>query len=174
MEPEMQRASRIHPAATTRGRELIRHIVVHHHAYLRRTLPSLQSDLEGIGSDSQALEARRLFLDLSDELALHMEKEERILFPAVEQMERELENGTAPLPPGCGLEGPIAQMSFEHQNALAALGRLLQIVAGRPAAVGAPLGPRFTELADDLREHIRLEEEELFPLARRLAGIELG
>jgi iron-sulfur cluster repair protein YtfE (RIC family) len=100
-----------------------------------------------------------------------MAKEECILFPAIEQMEREQEGGPAASAAGCGLEGPIAQMRFEHRSAVQLLEQLRPCAAGLEAVAGSSWRRRFAELADDLGEHIRLEEEELFPLAHRLAGI---
>ena len=158
------------PAPSGRGQRLIRHIVSHHHAYLRRTLPSLEGQLERLGNEPAVLEARRLLTELSDELMLHMEKEERILFPVVGELEQALETGGPGALRGCGVEGPISQMSHEHQNALAALDHLQQLGSRLPATPGVDLGQSFGELASDLREHIRLEEEELFPLARQLAA----
>jgi iron-sulfur cluster repair protein YtfE (RIC family) len=66
-------------------------------------------------------------------------------------------------------------MNFEHEQAKRGLDRIRAALQGLEAAPGADgqaaaLKPRFTRLRDDMLEHIRAEEEDLFPRAVELEG----
>ena len=72
--------------------ELAEYIVRRHHTYLRSTLPSVEDKL-GKVADAHAdhrdllLRLTGIFEALRDELTLHMQKEEMILFPVIARME---------------------------------------------------------------------------------------
>ncbi len=98
-----------------------------------------------------------------------MMKEEQILFPAVSAMSRG-ESGSVQL------DGPIACMIHEHDDAGQALGRLHELTSGfkPPADACNTYRALFAGLADleeDLHRHIHLENSVLFPAAQKLAGL---
>ncbi|ARD40155.1 iron-sulfur cluster repair protein YtfE [Edwardsiella ictaluri] len=95
---------------------------------------------------------------LRQELDSHMMKEERILFPLIEQGE------------GARCHGPISVMEHEHRDA----GELLDVIRFLTDNMTPPTGACTTwralyagisELINDLMEHVSLENNLLFPRA---------
>lgn len=97
-------------------------------------------------------------------------KEEQILFPAVKAMSQ---GHTVPM----SLEGPIACMIHEHEDAGAALERLNELTSGYQPPMDAcntyrALFAGLADLEQDLHRHIHLENAVLFPAAERMtAGV---
>ena len=155
---------------------LIQHILDTHHAYLREALPKLTqlaqvsggagggTDAAGIGGVLEALRA---------EIESHMWKEEMVLFPLIRSLE-EAEASGKPAPPNhCGsVRNPIRVMELEHESAEGALDELRKRTANYtdPAAAGvsAAMAQELRRLDEDLRRHIHLEDEILFPRAIEL------
>lgn len=152
--------------------ELVKHIVATHHAYLWNELPRLRAMTAKVaqvhgGHTPSLIEVDVVFGRMADELADHMTKEETVLFPAILAMHH---NGTAPLP----LDGPIACMLHEHDDAGAALSRIRFITNDfTPPAEACntyrALFAGLLELEDDLHRHIHLENSVLFPAALAMA-----
>jgi len=152
--------------------ELADYIVEKHHGFLRQELPRLQTMAARVatvhgGHTPSLVEVHQVFENLFAELDSHMMKEEQILFPAVKAMSR---GDVAPMP----LDGPIACMIHEHEDAGAALARLNELTSGYnpPADACNTYRALFAGLADleeDLHRHIHLENAVLFPEAERMA-----
>lgn len=153
--------------------ELIKYIVENHHEYLRNELPRLQAMSERVskvhgGHTASLDEVYWIFCEMADELAGHMVKEERILFPEIQA----LCAGEAVLMP---LEGPVAVMLQEHQDAGGALARIRQLTNGFTAPPEAcntyrALFAGLAELEEDLHRHIHLENSVLFPQALAMSN----
>jgi len=152
--------------------ELAAYIIETHHAYLRREFPRLRAMAERVahvhGGHTPSLpEVLKVYCGLEAELISHMMKEEQILFPAVSAMSR---GDSGPM---C-LDGPIACMIHEHDDAGQALGRLRDLTNGfnPPADACNTYRALFSGLADleeDLHRHIHLENSVLFPAAEKMA-----
>ncbi|HEX5790762.1 MAG TPA: iron-sulfur cluster repair di-iron protein [Luteolibacter sp.] len=154
--------------------ELIEHIVKTHHAFLRAELPRIRTMSERVakvhGEHTPALlEVFEVFGNMADELESHMMKEEQILFPAIQA----LFAGLAVMP----LDGPVACMLQEHDDAGQALARLRELTHGfvPPPEACNTYRALFAGLADlesDLHRHIHLENAVLFPqaMAKRQQG----
>lgn len=152
--------------------ELADYIVETHHGFLRRELPRLQTMSARVahvhgGHTPSLCEIHQVFEGLYAELESHMMKEEQILFPAVKAMSR----GEAVSMP---LDGPIACMLHEHEDAEAALDKLNKLSNGYqpPADACNTYRALFAGLADleeDLHRHIHLENAVLFPAAEEMA-----
>lgn len=152
--------------------ELAAYLVETHHEYLRRELPRLHVMAERVarvhGEHTPSLiEVLEVFLGLEAELTTHLLKEERILFPAIASLAN-----SGPVP-GL-LDGPIACMLHEHDDAGVALKRLRELTAGyQPPAEACntyrALFAGLQELEEDLHRHIHLENSVLFPAAEALA-----
>jgi regulator of cell morphogenesis and NO signaling len=136
---------------------LVEHILHAFHAPLRENLPRLEAlARQATGDDpgSNAL-ARilELVLLLCDELEIHMQKEEQVLFPM-------LLSGH-----GSDAHGPMMVMEADHDAVLGVLGELAMLtdveVPEHPALWAALAG-----LDRDLRAHIALESDILHPRAR--------
>jgi len=152
--------------------ELINYIVTTHHDYLRSELPRLHKMAERVaqvhGGHTPALvEVFQVFGGMENELNAHILKEEQILFPVIAALCR---NESIPMP----LDGPIACMMHEHDDAGAALGRLHELTHSfQPPADACntyrALFAGLHELEEDLHRHIHLENSVLFPIALGMA-----
>lgn len=149
------------PAVPSDPAGLTRHIERHYHARHRRQLPELAAmaaRVEALHADaSQVPTGLSLLLQgLIGELDMHMTKEELILFPA-------MRSG------GRGVEHPIAVMRADHADHAAVLDRMRALTGGFAAPEGAcgawrTLCAGLRDFAADLEEHVRLENEVLFPV----------
>ena len=148
-------------AAPEEPAALTRHIETRFHARHRQQLPALAALAERVedlhfGDEQVPAGLSPLLRRMIGEVEVHMKKEELILFPA-------LRRGGGP-----GIDAPIAKMRADHGDhgqEVAEIRRLthdLVLPAGACrtwTALYAGLG----EFLDDLAEHIRLENEVLFP-----------
>jgi regulator of cell morphogenesis and NO signaling len=109
---------------------------------------------------------------MKDELDLHMHKEERVLFPAIEETERAANGGPAASHVGASYY-PIRVMVAEHESATAPMERIREIARNYtlPAHASDLYGRLFLgfkALERDLQRHIYMENEILFPRAMAL------
>lgn len=155
------------------------HIESTHHQFLRSRLPQLSSDLAKVvaahgAAHPELSEVQRTFETLRAELESHMWKEERILFPAIRQMEPA---GRKPAFPFGTVQNPIRVMEQEHDEAGDALERLRELTRGFQPPDDACATYRAVlnglhELEGDLHRHIHKENSILFPRAQALeAGL---
>ncbi len=156
--------------------ELIRHIVQTHHAFIRSELPRLQAMAERVASKHSPIHPEASFIQrnlaqLAEELLFHLNKEERILFPYIENLERSREENAAP-PTACfgSVESPIRQMIHEHEGAAHLLEEMRTATRGFmpwpgacPTTAGLYYGLKAFET--DLHRHVHLENNLLFPRA---------
>lgn len=152
--------------------ELADHIEDTHHTYLNVELPRLDGLTTKVAAmhgerDPRLREVRDTFVALRAELEDHLMKEENILFPMI----RELQRGGGTPSFHCGSIGnPIRRMTFEHEGAATALNRLRALTDGFQAPDWAcdtyrTLLHSLAHFVDDMHEHIRKEEDALFPRA---------
>lgn len=156
--------------------ELIGHIVATHHAYVRNELPRLQTMAEKVARKHGPIHPEATYIErslgqLAEELLFHLNKEERILFPYIEQLERSQKESAAP-PAACfgSVESPIRQMITEHEGAAGLLQEMREATRGFtpwagacPSTAGLFYGLKAFER--DLHEHVHLENNLLFPRA---------
>src|SRR5262245_15263507 len=148
--------------------ELISHIVSTHHAYLREELPALSKRMDKVLSVHGARHPQifprmaEVFAAFRAELEMHMRKEEKILFPFLEQYgHAETLNRPMPPVPFGTVANPIAMMEHEHESAgdalaeIRALTQEFEIPANGCATVRA-LYEGLKALESDLHVHIHL------------------
>lgn len=150
---------------------LIRYIVDKHHAYVRETseilVPLAEKVAQRHGDNHPELyDVRDLFKDLSNELYGHMLKEENILFPYIEQMEKTQQ---ADAPFGT-VQNPIRMMHYEHDKAGDLIHKIERLTRGFTSPADACnsytyLYQTLKEYKQDLMQHIHLENNILFPRA---------
>lgn len=159
--------------------ELINVIVSVHHNYVEATIPALRAYLEKLGTvhgerHPELHEIRDLFFDAADALTVHMKKEELILFPYIQAMVDAEEKGFPLSKPHFGdIENPITMMEHEHEtegNRFREMARLSGNYTCPPDGcqtywVAYALLKEFEE---DLHKHIHLENNILFPKARKM------
>ncbi|HEU5401897.1 MAG TPA: hemerythrin domain-containing protein [Terriglobales bacterium] len=161
-------------------RSLIATILDQHHAYLKNELAALEGLVKacaGSGSDNcraAAVELLPIFLRFRKELEAHMKREEVILFPLIERLELAIsENRPAPRNSFGPLGNAIQFMNEDHgfENKLFGMMAVMTDDFASPhGASGSYTGlmDRLKAMKLDLAEHIRKEDEMLFPEAIRL------
>ena len=161
--------------ALTTVSQLIDHILVDHHAYLRIEMPRLEIMIGKVVAahgqrEPHLAEVQSVYQGLRAELEQHMMKEEQILFPLM----RELETARTRPVSHCGsVENPIRVMIMEHEHAGDALGRLRQLTKDYTAPPEAcntyrALLDGLREMEGDLHRHIHEENNILFPKAVKM------
>ncbi|HET7697542.1 MAG TPA: iron-sulfur cluster repair di-iron protein [Vicinamibacterales bacterium] len=159
---------------------LIGYVVGTHHAYVRRALPTLLAHTRKLaaahGTNHPELhEVMRLVEQVAGEMTSHMAKEEQILFPYIAEIAEAADDGrAAPRAPFGSIDNPIAMMEREHEDAGAAMAEIRRLTGGYtvPADGCTTYRVTFRELEafeSDLHTHVHLENNILFPKARRLA-----
>lgn len=159
--------------------QLVRYIVATHHEFIRAELPRLQAmarkvaGKHGLNHPEVTLVERDL-AQLAAELISHLAKEEQILFPYIEGLERSRAGQGAP-PHACfaSVESPVRMMIMEHEGAAALLEEMRLATNGFtpwpgacPTSAGLYYG--LAEFERDLHRHVHLENNLLFPRAIEL------
>jgi regulator of cell morphogenesis and NO signaling len=144
---------------------LIEHILVEYHEAHRRELSDLielARKVERVHADKPELPAgiTQHLLGMQQALELHMQKEERILFPAILAGH------------GRQVAGPVSQMELEHEEHGENLRRLREIAGDFVPPAHActswrALLLRCEQLEADVMAHVNLENHVLFPRALR-------
>jgi regulator of cell morphogenesis and NO signaling len=163
--------------------ELTSHIVNRHHGYVRTELARLGPLLEKVCSahgqnHSKLFTVQEFFNGLSQEMTMHMYKEENILFPYIDQMEAAV-NGRRPMPipPFGSVRNPIHMMETEHESAAVALRGMRKAsdnfsVPADGCTSFRALYQGLIDFEKDLHLHIHLENNILFPRAKAMeAGV---
>jgi len=155
---------------------LIQHIVRTHHQYVRRELPRLGSLAQKLAGKhgERAPELKQIegiLGDLCADMFAHIQKEEQVLFPFIAEMDQD-RDATGCLPRGCfgSVSQPIAMMVMEHGLAENLVTEIRNLTGGfTPPAWACPTQLAFyaglREFAADLRQHVHLENDLLFPRA---------
>jgi len=168
-------AAPIDPASLSPCR-LIQHIVRVHHRRVRQELPRLAAMAHKLaarhGSSAPELgDIEALLEELQAEMFSHIQKEEQILFPFVAQMDQDLP-GPCSTAQACfrSVAQPIFMMEREHESANRMVARIRSLATGFDPPVWACgthialySGLRAFEI--DLKQHVHLENDVLFPRA---------
>jgi len=158
-------------------RELMRHIVRCHHGYLRNALPQLNHNIQRVlskyGDNGPDPALARVFSNMWDELDLHVDKEETILFPYLDRLETAVSQALPPPHPGWVADNPLELMEDEHESAHEALRRMCELtghysIPDFACPTYRALMTGLQDLETDLAVHIHLENDILFPRARLL------
>ncbi len=156
--------------------DLISHITNTHHKYTRdgiaRLTPLFAKVCSVHGANHpELLEICNVFTGLTQELTVHLMKEEMVLFPYIVRMEEAVMEKSPILPPPFGtVQNPVAMMEHEHDSAGNALRAMREISRGYTSPPDAcvsfeTLYKALAELEADLHQHIHLENNILFPRA---------
>ena len=156
--------------------ELTAHIVERHHRYIRDEAPRIERLLKTVvdrheKAHPELNEIQETFAALSSELFAHMLKEERVLFPFLDEMESAARCGGG-TPYACfdSVRTPISRLLDDHDDAGALTARIHDLSAGYRAPEGScptyrGLYHALEEFERDLHQHIHLENNILFPRA---------
>jgi regulator of cell morphogenesis and NO signaling len=154
--------------------ELTRHIRQRHHGYVRDVIPRLRGMLAKVrekhgDKHKEVAEIENLFADVAREMLMHMQKEEQILFPYIDALDRAA-NGQGPVEPPFfqTVRNPIYSMMKEHDAA----GDLVRQIRSASNSYRAPEDACTTfqaayqelrQFEEDLHLHVHLENNILFP-----------
>ena len=144
--------------------DIIEHILAVYHRPLAEELPRLESmarkvlDVHGDKDPERLSELVSVFAALRGELEEHMVKEEKVLFPMIQQGQ------------GVMADGPISVMEHEHESAGDALRRLRELTNDYEVPENAcntwrALWHGLAALEEAMHRHIHLENNILFPRA---------
>lgn len=185
LEAAMTRSSEL-PAADAPLGTLVHFIVERYHTRLREELPRLGEmaakvlSVHGERHPDLLPDLHATFVGLREELEDHMAKEERILFPYALRLEETAARGGSLARATFGsIDAPIGVLEHEHELAGAALAKMRELTGDYVPPAGACTTFRglyhgLAELDRELREHIHLENNVLFPRAARLERQLLG
>ncbi len=161
--------------------ELAQYIVDKHHAWTReeikRLVPLISKVVSVHGKNHpELMQVQSIFRDLSQEMTMHMMKEEQILFPYLAEMEAAVSR-KRPLPPAMfgTVQNPVRMTMMEHDSSGEALHRMREITNGYALPPDAcvsyqTLYQALEAFEADLHRHIHLENNILFPRSVKMEG----
>jgi regulator of cell morphogenesis and NO signaling len=158
---------------------LIQHIVRIHHHCVRQELPRLAEMASKVAMTRgdrapELAKVAELIEKLRSEMYAHIQKEEQVLFPFISQMDQE---STIAYPPAhaCfrSVSRPIFMMEQEHESADHIVAELIHLTnhfepQSWACAAHVALFAGLRDFEADLRQHVHLENDVLFPRAIQL------
>ena len=158
---------------------LTEHILHKHHQYVSDAIPmlyELSAKVARVHGERhpELIEIAGKFNAVAEELQLHMQKEEQILFPHMIKMALAQRQGALiPRPLFGSVENPVRMMESEHESAGAYLEDIRQLSHDFTPPVDActsyrVLYAKLLEFEQDLHQHVHLENNILFPKAMQL------
>ena len=159
--------------------QIISHILVHHHFYVKQAMPLIYMHLEKVATKHGThypymKQVFDLFSEIQDEMISHMQKEETVLFPRIKELENlHLENSRTEFPANY-LKAPITVMENEHEHAGDILFKIRELTNNYSTPADACTSFRVSlaelkEFEDDLHEHVHIENNILFPKAQQFS-----
>ncbi len=157
------------------------YIVSQHHAYARQMTLVLREYATAVAQvhGEEHPETRtiaELFEELSGDMAMHMQKEELLLFPYIRRLLKAQREGGRPVTPPFGSARKLIQaMDEEHDETGDLLAQIAALSGGYTPPEDAcntyrALYANLRELDADTKKHIHLENNILFPKTIRLEG----
>lgn len=153
--------------------QLIGHILIHHHFYLKQSMPQIEEHLKKVAAKHgdrfpYMKEVFELFSEIRKEMTGHMEKEEKILFPFIKNVKSLPANaeGTGALVQN--IRKIISVMEREHDSAGEITAKIKMLTHNYTAPESACTTFRISlaelkEFEEDLHQHVHLENNILFP-----------
>lgn len=148
------------------------YIVENHHKYLKTIFPQINTHINKVvNAHSDRLPylntIKALFIEIQCDLISHMEKEEKILFPYIKHID---DSNFENIPPFGKIETPISVMIREHEEAGEGIEKLKELTNNftppeNACATFKTTYAEFEEFYKDLKVHIHLENNILFPAA---------
>lgn len=159
--------------------DLIAYIIETHHTFTRDEIFNLTPLMAKVSNrhgenHQELLELEKVFNELCDDLGPHLDKEEQVLFPFIEKLERAITKSIS-FPFSCfgTVNNPVRMMMMEHDTAGDLLKKMREITNDYTLPEGAcmsytALFNRLEAFEKDLHQHIHLENNLLFPKAIEL------
>lgn len=158
---------------------LIEHIERVHHRYVESRSTTLLQFLDKLckvhgDRHPELFDIQREFQECAGAMAAHMKKEELILFPFINQLEKATLHGSELPKPHFGtVDNPIEMMEHEHVAEGERFERIAKLSNGYTnppdgCTTYATAFAMLQEFEQDLHRHIHLENNILFPKAQAL------
>jgi regulator of cell morphogenesis and NO signaling len=160
--------------------ELIAYITIHHHFYVRNSIPTIVTHIEKVANKHgdrypYMKEVYTLFQEVIEDLLPHMDKEEKVLFPRIKRIAAAFASGQPDSGDSMLVTIPIQVLESEHDHA----GQLMYKIRELTQQYTAPEDActtfricleelRFFE--QDLHQHVHLENNILFPMAKKMGA----
>ena len=156
------------------------YIVNTHHSYVKKEMPAIFGYLQKVAAKHgerhpEMLKVFELFAAIKEEMELHMQKEEVILFPRIRETENMVKEGKEIIINSSYLLAPINMMEQEHDHAGSMMAEIKKLTNNYEPPVDACTTFRLSFAALqafelDLHQHVHLENNILFPKALHLFG----
>lgn len=178
MNDSVQNSRQIMPFTEMSADELISYITIHHHFYVKNSVSTIFSHIDKVASKHgdrypRMKEVSKLFMEVVEDLLPHMEREEKLLFPRIKQLAESIANGEINGADSMLIDTPIQAMEAEHDHAGQLLYKIRELTNQYTPPEDACTTHRvcLEELRffeQDLHQHVHLENNILFPLAKKL------
>ena len=154
--------------------DLVDHVTNTHHAYLKANYPLILKLIDKLDFKTQSdviREIKILFTEFTDDLAIHLVKEEEVLFPYFKKLAESKSFGSKVEPSNFGtLSKPIEMMEEDHDDSHDIMGRIKELTNNFTAPQDAEppihfLYFKLKEFDEDLEMHHELEDKLLFTKA---------
>ena len=166
------------PFTAMTAEQLISYILIHHHFYVKQSMPTIIGHLEKVAQKHgehfpYMVKVLALFNEINQEMTAHMQKEEMILFPRIKEVEALFTaNQNRKLSEGY-ISDPVKVMENEHDHAGGILYEIRQLTNTYTAPDDACTTFKVSlaelkEFEEDLHRHVHLENNLLFPLAEKM------
>jgi len=160
--------------------KVIGYIVTHHHFYVKQALPNIYQRINKVATKHgdrfpYMIKVLELFTAICADLNLHMEKEERVLFPHIKELYALSNRQDQHAINANYIEHPIHVMEAEHEH----VGNLLHEIRRLTNNYTAPDNACTTfrvclaelkEFEEDLHQHVHLENNILFPVIDKIVS----
>ncbi|MGG9971109.1 iron-sulfur cluster repair di-iron protein [Ferruginibacter sp. SUN002] len=158
--------------------QLISYILIHHHFYVKQSMLTILPHLQKVATKHgdrfpYMVKVFQLFTVINEEMTLHMQKEEMVLFPRIKEIENLLNEKRKLKISGNYISAPVNSMEQEHDHAGEILYEIRNLTSNYTPPADACTTFKVTlaelkEFEEDLHKHVHLENNILFPLAERL------
>lgn len=164
--------------------QLIGHILIHHHFYVKQIMPVIEEHLTKVafkhGDNFPYMkEVLQLFTHLKNEMYMHLQKEEVILFPRIKELESMAQYNQKKSINQNYIYGPVGVMENEHDEAGEIMYRIRELTANYAPPAGACTTFKLVleelkAFEEDLHQHVHLENNLLFPKAQAVLAVVTG
>jgi len=166
------------PVAGMDAAQLIGHILLYHHFYVRQSMPAIEEHLMKVAAKhgdrfTYMKNVLELFTQLKREMSQHMQKEEMILFPRIKEVESFSKYAQQQAWEQSYIYNPVCVIENEHDEAGFAMEQI-RLLTGNytaPAEACTTFKVVMDELRifeEDLHQHVHLENNILFPMVKKM------
>lgn len=170
--------SKVLPFTEMSHEQLISYILIHHHFYVKQSMPTILSHIEKVATKHgdrypYMVKVLELFITIYEDMTQHMQKEEVILFPRIKEVGQLLQDKQKAALAGTYISGPVNVMETEHDHAGETLYEIRQLTNNYTPPEDACTTfkvclAELKEFEEDLHKHVHLENNLLFPLAEKM------